>query len=105
MDLHTDPAKLPRKISNHFACVSGVSIYVNCQDGSASRIEAYRGSQNLRLPHQVGRDLSLDSHNRPNSGMSIVQNAGWRRSRRHERKNNKGNWCKEYKDDAKESIS
>ena len=79
MDLYADAAKLPRKIPNHLARVRGVSIDIDGQYRSASRIDADCGSQNLRLPHQVGCDLSLwTAHNGLDSGMSFVQNARWR---------------------------
>ena len=91
MDLYADAAKLPRKIPNHFARVSGVSIDINGQDWGASGIDADCGAQNFWLPHQIGCDLALDTHDGLDSGMSFVQNARWRRSRRAERKENKGN--------------
>lgn len=105
MDLYADAAKLPGKIPNHFACVSGVSIDIDGQYWSASGIDADCGSQNFWLPHQIGCDFTLNTHDGLNSSMSFVQNASWRRSRRAERKKHKGNCCQEYQDDAKESIS
>ena len=105
MDLHADAAKFARQISNNFASVSRVSIDIDGQYWSASGIDADCSSQNFRLPHQIGCDLSLDTHNGLHSGMSLVQDAGWRRGRRPERKENKGNCCHEYQDDAKESIN
>ena len=105
MDLYADAAKLPRKIPNDLARVSGVSIDIDGQYWRASGIDANCSPQNLWLLHQIGRDLTLDAHDALDSGVSFVQNARWRRSRRPEGKENKGNCCQECQEDAKESIN
>ena len=91
MDMYADAAKLPRKIPNHLARVSGVAIDIDGQYRRANGIDADCGPQNLWLPHQIGRDLTLDAHDGLDSGVSFVQDAGWRRSRRPEGNENKGN--------------
>src|SRR4051794_13205926 len=98
MDLHADAAKFPWQVSNDFACVRGVAIDINGQYWSARGINADCSSQDFRLPHQIGCDLSLDINDGLYSGMSLVQNARRRSSRRLKRKKNKGNCCHEYQD-------
>ena len=101
MHLNTYTANLPRQTADHLTRVRGVSVHINCQDGSAGRIDADRSSQNLRLPHQVGSDLSLHSHNRPNGGVCIVENTRRRSSERAKRKERRDN----DREDFQESIN
>jgi hypothetical protein len=54
----------------------------NGQHWNIGGIDADRSSQNSRLPHQVWRDLTLNSHNRLHSSVRIIQDTGGRVSER-----------------------
>jgi hypothetical protein len=104
MHLYTYTAKFSWKIANYFPSVRCISIDVNGQHWSASRIDTDRSPQNLRLPHQVRRDLCLDSHDGSNCGVRVIQNASRRSGKRANRKENRDNYCEEFKEGANESI-
>src|SRR5438034_1882269 len=96
--------KFSRKVADHFSGVRCLSIDINGQYWAASRVDAHRRSENLRLAHQVRRDLCLDSHNRSNSSMRIIQNASRRSGKRADRKENRDSCCEEFKEGANELI-
>jgi hypothetical protein len=105
MNLYAYAAKFSRKIADHFSGIRCLAIDINGQYWAANRVDAHGGSENLRLAHQVGRDLCLDSHNRSNSGMRIIQNASRRGRERTERKGSRYNRNREFEGRTDEAIN
>jgi hypothetical protein len=105
MYLRTNAAKFPWKIPYHFACVCRVAIDINCQDRRVGRVDSDGSPQNFGLLHQIGRDLRLNSYDRSNGSMRIVESAGRRGREPTERNKNRNNSCAELEGRTDEAIN